>query len=330
MKKRVVGFKRVPESLLAQLRENYDVTYFPEINDATRPAFQTAVQNAHGLIGSGIKIGRDLLAPARQLEILSTISVGYDAYDLDYLTERGIMLTNTPEVLDETVADTIMALILATARRVVEMAELVKAGQWKGVIDTPQFGVDVHSKTLGIIGMGRIGQAVARRARLGFNMNILYHNRKRQPDVEQALDARYVGFDELLQQADFVCVMVPLTDATRKLIGAREFALMRPQTIFINAARGPIVDEAALIEALRQGQIRAAGLDVFEQEPIQADNPLPHMHNVVALPHIGSATHETRFAMAQRAVDNLIMGLEGQRPRDLVNASVWPRHPIGQ
>ncbi|MCB1796819.1 MAG: bifunctional glyoxylate/hydroxypyruvate reductase B, partial [Candidatus Competibacteraceae bacterium] len=182
---------------------------------------------------------------------------------------------------------------------------------------------DVHSKTLGFLGMGRIGQAVARRARLGFNMTILYHNLQPVPEVETAFGARFLPLDEVLRAADFICVVLPLSPETEKLVGAREFALMRPQAIFINGSRGRIVDEAALIEALQQRKIHGAGLDVFEREPLPADSPLLAMPNVVALPHIGSATHETRLAMARLAVDNLIAGLDGERPRHLANGSVW-------
>lgn len=178
--------------------------------------------------------------------------------------------------------------------------------------------MNVNAKTLGILGMGRIGQAVARRARLGFGMNILYFNRSPVPAAEAAFDARRLPLDDLLAQSDFVCVVLPLTSATERLIGAREFALMKPSAIFVNGARGRIVDEAALIEALRNGTIHAAGLDVFEREPLPPDSPLLAMENVVALPHIGSATHETRLAMSRLAVENLVAALDG-KPQNVVN-----------
>lgn len=316
--KKLVVYRELPKVLLERLRERFAVTYFEEVNAGNYPAFAAAVRDAHGMLGAGVPVGRALLEGARLLQAIATISVGYDNFDLAYLKERGILLSNTPDVLSEATADTIFALILATARRIVELAEYVKAGQWRGNILSAQYGVDVHSKTLGILGLGRIGQAVARRARLGFGMRILYCNRRPVPKAEAELDARQLPLEQLLAQSDFVCVVLPLTDSTEKLIGSRELALMRPGAIFINAARGRIVDEAALIDALSGGRIRAAGLDVFEREPLAADSPLLRMSNVVALPHIGSATHETRSAMARLAVDNIFAAFEG-RPQNLVH-----------
>jgi phosphogluconate 2-dehydrogenase/gluconate 2-dehydrogenase len=319
--KKIVVYRQLPAALLDRLRARFDVSYFEEVNPHSYAAFAAAVRDAHGMLGVGIPVGRALLEPARAMATIATISVGYDNFDLDYLRERGILLSNTPDVLSEATADTIFALILATARRIVELAEYVKAGQWRGNVGKSHYGIDVHSKTLGILGMGRIGQAVARRARLGFGMHILYCSRRAVPRVEQELGARQLPLDALLSQADFVCVVLPLTKSTEKLIGRREFARMKPSSIFINAARGRIVDEAALIDALRSGTIYAAGLDVFEREPLPTDSPLLHMSNVVAVPHIGSATHETRGAMAALAVDNLIAAFEG-RPQNLVNLAV--------
>jgi len=316
--KRLVVYAPIPAPLLERLRQQFEVSCFDHIDGSNWSAFASAVQSAHGLLGTGVQIGRELLAPARDLQAIATITVGYDTFDVDYLTERGIVLSNTPDVLTDTTADAIFALILASARRVVELAEYVKAGDWLRNIGPAQYGVNVHSKTLGILGMGRIGQAVARRGRLGFGMDLLYYNRSPAPRAEAELGARRVSLDVLLAESDFVCVVLPLSASTEKLMGAREFALMKPGAIFINGARGRIVDEKALIEALRTGVIHAAGLDVFEHEPLAVDSPLLAMKNVVAVPHIGSATHETRFDMAQLAVDNLIAALSG-KPQHVVN-----------
>jgi glyoxylate/hydroxypyruvate/2-ketogluconate reductase len=241
------------------------------------------------------------------------------------LTRRGIVLTHTPDVLTESTADTVFALILASARRVVELAEWVKQGNWKASIGEACFGVDVQGKTLGIVGLGRIGGAVARRAALGFRMNVLYTNRSANEQAEKEYGAKRVELDELLAQSDFVCLQVPLTPETRGLIGANELQKMKRSAILINASRGPTVDENALVDALKNGTIRGAGLDVFEQEPLPADSPLLAMKNVVALPHIGSATHETRHAMARNAAENLIGALNGTLTQNIVNPDVLAR-----
>lgn len=317
MKQRVVVYKKLPEALLAKLRASYDVTYFESINDDNRAQFQASLATACGLLGASVKMSPEMLDSAMQLKIASTISVGVDQFDLDYLRRRKIMLAHTPGVLTETTADTIFALVLSTARRVVDLAEFVKAGRWKKSLGESEFGLNVHGKTIGLLGMGRIGTAVGRRAHHGFGMHVLYHNTRPNPEAEAALNARYVDRDTLFKESDFVCVMLPLTAQTARTIGAREFALMKPTGIFINASRGKVVNEEEMIVALQQKVIYAAGLDVFDVEPLPASSPLLTLSNVVALPHIGSATHETRLAMAEVAVENLIAGLEGHVPRYL-------------
>lgn len=322
MQKTILAFSRVPAELLAPFQQQYNIILLQPERGDTDAQFRAALPQAHGLIGGNRQLGEAELAAAKQLEILSSISVGYDAYDVDYLSRRGIMLTNTPDVLTETTADLAFALILATARRIPELDAWVRAGNWTAPINESHFGCDVHGKTLGIMGLGNIGAAIARRGRFGFGMNIIYSGRAPKPELERELGARFVSMETLLSEADFVCPVVPLTPQTRHLIGAAQLQRMKPDAILINASRGPVVDEAALIEALQAGQIRAAGLDVFAREP-KVDSPLFRMSNVVCLPHIGSATHETRTAMAQRALDNLIAGLQGKRPRDLVNPDTF-------
>ncbi|MDY7564604.1 NAD(P)-dependent oxidoreductase [Pseudomonas sp. RTC3] len=323
MKKQVVLYKKLSPTLMSRLQQHADVTLIDEPTRDGLARLRAALPHAHGLLGASLKLDAPLLDLAPHLEAVSSVSVGVDNYDLDYLDRRGILLSNTPDVLTETTADTGFALILATARRVVELANLVRAGQWKSNIGSPYFGNDVHGKTLGIIGMGRIGEALAQRGHFGFGMPVLYHSHSPKPAVEARFNAGYRSLEALLQEADFICLTLPLTAETQGLIGARQFALMRPQSIFINISRGKVVDESALIAALQQGQIRAAGLDVFDREPLPHDSPLLQMNNVVATPHIGSATHETREAMAQCAVDNLLSALAGERPLNLVNPKAW-------
>lgn len=319
LKKHVVLYKELSEPLMQRLQAETDVTLIKRLDAQGLEQLRAALPHAHGLLGASLKLDAQLLDLAPKLEAVASVSVGVDNYDIDYLTRRNIILTNTPDVLTETTADTGFALILASARRVVELAIKVRNGQWQKNIGPESFGTDVHGKTLGIIGMGRIGEALAQRGHFGFGMPVIYHSNSPKPAVEARFNARYRSLNELLQEADFVCLTLPLTAQTEGLIGAEQFALMRPESIFINISRGKVVDEAALIEALQQGQIRAGGLDVFVREPLEVDSPLLQLDNVVATPHIGSATVETREAMARCAVDNLLAALAGERPANRVN-----------
>ena len=323
MNKHIVLYKKLSPALMIRLQERAQVTLIDTLDSDGLQRLRAALPSAHGLLGASLRLDAELLDLAPRLEAVSSVSVGVDNYDIDYLSGRNSLLSNTPDVLTETTADTGFALILATARRVVELANLVRAGQWNHNIAPLHFGSDVHGKTLGIIGMGRIGEALAQRGHFGFGMPIIYHSNNPKPAVEKRFNAQYRSLSQLLQQADFICLTLPLTAQTQGLIGAEEFALMRPESIFINISRGKVVDENAMIAALQQRQIRAAGLDVFEREPLQHDSPLLHLDNVVATPHIGSATHETREAMARCAVDNLLAALAGERPANLVNEVVW-------
>ena len=321
MKTKIVAYKALPADVADYLHEHAELIDV----DADQPgALAAALKDADGAIGASVKITPAMLDGSR-VKALSTISVGYDQFDVPDLTKRGIVLAHTPDVLTESTADTVFSLILASARRVVELADWVKAGHWKGSIGPTHFGVDVQGKTLGIVGLGRIGGAVARRAALGFNMKVLYTNRSPNEAAERDYGARRVELDELLASSDFVCLQVPLTDATRHLIGAEQLKKMKKSAILINASRGATVDEPALIAALEAGTIHGAGLDVFEREPVDPASPLLRMPNVVALPHIGSATHETRHAMARCAAENLVAALAGSLDVNVVNREVLAR-----
>ncbi|WP_018661623.1 2-hydroxyacid dehydrogenase [Heyndrickxia acidiproducens] len=320
MKQKVIVYSEMPEDLVENLKQQFDVKYYKNCNAYTD--LLPDLEEAEGLIGSGLAVDRNLLDHAPALKIVCNIAVGYNNLDIGELTKRGVMAANTPGVLDDTTADTIFGLLLAAARRFTELDRYVKEGKWKEPVSEAQYGIDVHHKTLGIIGMGRIGSAIAKRAHRGFDMKILYHNRSRHKEAENAFDATYCSLDELLQKSDFICLMTPLTPETRHLIGDREFRLMKKTAVFVNGSRGQTVDEAALIRALENKSILAAGLDVFDEEPVAADNPLLKMENVVTLPHIGSATSETRYAMAKLAAENLTKGLLGECPPSLINREV--------
>ncbi|NVK72952.1 MAG: D-glycerate dehydrogenase [Oceanospirillaceae bacterium] len=319
MKRKVILYKEIPEHERQRLEAEFDVTFFNGVNEKNQDAFLAALSQAEGLIGSSADMTPERLDLAPKLKAASTISVGTDQYDLSYLAKRNIPLMHTPGVLDETTADTLFTLIMCTARRAVELSNMVREGKWNKHIGEDLYGTDVHGKTLGIIGMGRIGYAIAKRGHFGFNMKIQYSNRSRKEDAEQTLNAIYMDMEELLKTSDFVCVMTPLTAETERLIGAKEFAMMKKDAIFINGSRGKVIDEAALIDALSNGTIRAAGLDVFEVEPLQGDSPLCKLDNAVLFPHIGSATTETRLAMMTCAVDNLINALNGDISKNCAN-----------
>ncbi|WNN44356.1 glyoxylate/hydroxypyruvate reductase GhrB [Winslowiella toletana] len=319
MKPSVVLYKSLPDDLRQRLDEHFTVTEIDGLTAENLEKHAAAFASAEGILGSGGKVDGTFLAKAPKLRVASTVSVGYDNFDVDALNQRGVLLMHTPTVLTETVADTMMALVLSSARRVVEVAERVKAGEWQSSIGADWFGIDVHHKKLGILGMGRIGLALAQRAHLGFSMPILYNARKHHEEAEQRFDAQYCDLDTLLKESDFLCISLPLTEQTHHLIGREQLAKMKSSAVLINAGRGPVVDEQALIDALKGGTLHAAGLDVFEQEPLPVDSPLLTLPNVVALPHIGSATHETRYGMAKDAVDNLIAALSGKVEKNCVN-----------
>jgi len=322
MKPAVVVYKSLPEDLLQRLRAHFDVTELDEMSHENGKKYASVLREAQGVIGAGGKFDKPMLDLLPNLKVASTISAGYDQFDVNELNARKILLMHTPDALTETVADLMMALVLSTARRVVQSVERTKAGEWQESVDPGWYGVDVHHKTLGIIGMGRIGMALAQRAHGGFSMPILYNARHPHIEAEQRFQAGYREVDSLVAEADFICITLPLSEQTYHLIGREQLAKMKPGAILINAGRGPVVDETALIEALQQHRILGAGLDVYEQEPLPVSSPLLSMPNVVTLPHIGSATHETRYAMAATAVDNLITALTGKVKQNCVNPHI--------
>ncbi|ARF12982.1 2-hydroxyacid dehydrogenase [Sporosarcina ureae] len=323
MKKKILAYQWLEQPVYDRLMEDYDVRLFENPEHDTD--FLEFLREAEGVIGFGFPGNAAMLDKAPNLKIISNVSVGYNNLNLAELTKRGVMGTNTPGVLDDTVADMAMGLMLATARRIPELDGYVKQGLWKGLLTNDWYGMDVHHKTLGIIGMGRIGNAIAKRARFGFDMDILYHTRTKKPEAEERFNASYRSLENLLKESDYVCLVTPLTEETRGMIGSEQFRLMKPSAIFLNISRGGTVVEEDLIDALQQNEIAAAGLDVFAQEPVDPSNPLLQMKNVVTLPHIGSSTYETEVAMAQLAADNLTAVLEGKKPGNLLNLDVLGR-----
>lgn len=318
MKQKVVVFSQIDSEILSRLNHQFKVVVLDPKKGDINQQIRTEVVDADAMIGAGRLLNETNLATAQQLKIISSVSVGYDNYDLAYLNQKKIWLANTPHVLTETTADLAFTLLMSAARKVPSLDQWTKQGEWKRTISPAQFGQDIFGKTLGIIGLGHIGAAIARRGFYGFNMNILYHNRREKIEVAQQFKAQYKSLEDLLEQSDFVVTAVDLNQQSQALIGAAELKLMQKHAIFINISRGSVVDEQALIDALTNQQIFAAGLDVYQKEPL-AESPLFQLENVVTLPHIGSATAETRKKMAELAYQNLIDALAGHMPRYLVN-----------
>ena len=326
-KPKVLVTREVFDETLQYLREHCEVDANQEDIALVPDALAKRAADKDGIICSLTdRIDAALLAGVPQLRIVANIAVGYNNIDVAACTRRGIMATNTPGVLDDSTADLAWTLMLGAARRVTEVERYVRQGEWKGWRLKQWLGIDVHHSTLGIVGMGRIGQAIARRA-AGFEMRVLYHNRRRVAEaIERSLAASWVSLDELLQQSDFVVLQVPYSPETHHLIGAVELAKMKPSAVLVNSTRGGVVDDAALIQALRNGTIRAAGLDVFENEPNRNPGFL-ELDNVVLTPHIGSSTEATRRAMAMTAAKNAIAALSGARPPNLINPEALKHSP---
>nr|WP_251027768.1 D-glycerate dehydrogenase [Bacillus sp. ISL-41] len=323
MKPYVYITRKLPDDTIAELTELFEVKMWEqEDTPAPREVILKEAQKASALITMlSDKVDMEVLSAGNNLKVVANLAVGFDNIELEAATKRGIIVTNTPDVLTETTADLTFALLVASARRIVEAAEYIKDGKWDGWSPYLLAGHDVFGKTIGIVGMGKIGEAVARRAK-GFGMEILYHNRSRKHEAEKELGAVYSSFDDLVAKSDFVVSLAPLTPETRNLFTADVFAKMKQNAIFINAGRGPVVDEQALYDALKNGEIAGAGLDVFEKEPISSEHPLLELPNVTAIPHIGSASTETRTAMIQLCCTNVKAVLTGDNPKTIVNKEV--------
>ncbi len=319
-KPKVYVSRIMAEEGLKGLREVCDLHIWQEPELMPREMQFKLFADCTGLLATtDIKIDRELLEACPELKVVSNHAVGYDNIDVPVCTEFGVPAGNTPGVLSETTADLAFTLILATARRVLELADWVKQDRWTvntGLLEN--LGRDVHHTTLGIVGLGRIGREVARRA-AGFNMKVLYHNRKRDEQTEKDFGAVYAGRDEILAQSDILSLHLPLSEETKHFIGARELKLMKPSALLINTARGPVVDQAALYQALKDGEIAGAGLDVTDPEPMRASDPLLTLPQVTVLPHIGSATYTTRIKMAEMAARNLIQALAGRPMVSCIN-----------
>ncbi|TAN33156.1 D-glycerate dehydrogenase [bacterium] len=305
----------------AILAEAAEVIPYPPGRPLDEANIRQAAEGCVGIVSLVKDPIRDTVLSTPGLRIVSNVAVGFDNIDVAAATARKVMVTNTPGVLDETTADFAFALLMATARKVVEADAFIRQGSFKGWEIDMLLGTDVHDTTLGIIGMGRIGRGMAHRAR-GFNMRVLYHNHHPLPaDVEQQLGATHVDLGRLLAESDFVSLHVPLTKDTQHMLSTPQFARMKRSAILINTSRGPVVDEAALVEALDAGTIAGAGLDVYEREP--AVHPgLPAMRNVVLAPHIASGTVRTRSEMSAMAARNLATAVRGGRPPNLLNPEV--------
>ncbi len=314
--------RMIPQETIDDLRKHFDVGVNPEDRALTKAEMKEKAKGCDAIVSlvTDTIDGELLDAVGPQLKIVANYAVGINNFDVAAATKRGVILTNTPGVLDDATATHTFALLLATARRLVEADRFVRDGKWKGWSPMFFIGLDVDKKTLGIAGMGRIGTNVARKAK-AFNMKVIYSNTRRNPQVEQEIGATFVDKETLLRESDFLTLHVPLTPETRHYIGEKEFKLMKKTAVLINASRGPVVDEKALFKALKEKQIWGAGLDVFENEP-EIVPGLTELDNVVVVPHIASATPETRINMGKIAANNIIKVLNGQPPETCVNPEV--------
>ncbi|KPN14480.1 2-ketogluconate reductase [Bacillus australimaris] len=305
--------RKLDEASLTPLKEVAHVEMWPsEDEPCPREELETQAAKADALLTMlSDQIDESLLSKAPNVKVVANLAVGYDNIDLKAAKNRGITVCHTPDVLTESTADLAFALLMASARRIVEASDWVKDGNWTGWGPLLLAGADVHHKTLGIVGMGSIGTALAKRAK-GFNMNVLYHNRSRKPEAEAQLGVTYADFEELLKQSDFIVCLTPLTPETKDMFNEKAFDLMKNSAYFINVSRGQTVNEDALYEAVTTGKIAGAGLDVFRQEPVSPSHPLTTLRNVTVLPHIGSASVETRKTMMRLCAENIALVLQDE------------------
>jgi gluconate 2-dehydrogenase len=308
----------VPEEVVEFVREHCDLKVLDFSKPVNLETIKDEIRDAEGMVILGLRIDDQLLDHAPKLKVASNITVGYNNCDVEAMKKRSVLCTHSPGVLDETVADFVMGLMISAARRLPELDTFTKEGKWVKGDMSELFGRDVHHSTLGIIGMGRIGEAVARRAKFGFEMDVIYYNRNRKEAVEKELGITYKPMDELLAEADFLVTLTPLTAETAHLIGERELDLMKEGSFVINASRGPVIDEEALIKALQSGKLAGAGLDVFEKEPLPKDSPLLSMKNVVTTPHIAAGTHQTMANLAWTAARSMVEVLETGTSKNIV------------
>lgn len=319
MKPNVFISKPVPKEVESYIADHCNYRMWESETPIPDEVLKKEVADVDGLMTPKGIITEDFLKHAPNLKIVSNIAVGYDDFDTEAMKKRGVIGTHTPGVLDDSVADLVFSLLTATARRIPEFDRFVKDGEWTIHLDHKRyFGKDIYKQKLGIIGPGRIGEKIIKRAALGFDMDIYYNSRSERPELHDKYKAQFKKLNELLAISDYVIVMVPLTEETYHLISEDEFNLMKRDAIFINTSRGAVVDEKALYNTLQESKIRSAGLDVFEKEPINPTSPLLKLPNVVTLPHIGSATEKARFDMAMLAAENLVAGVTGAKPKNTV------------
>ena len=313
----LIGYP-VKDEIMEYVGEHCELVQMDYSKAITYDDIYERIDDVEGAVVLITPIDKKLLERGKKLKVVSNITVGYNNFDIEEMKKAGVIGTHSPGILDDTVADFVMGLLISTARRITELNSFVKGGSWKKIENNHLMGLDVSGTRVGIIGMGRIGEEVARRCSLGFKMDVSYHNRSRKEGAEEEFGISYKPMDQLLAESDFVIILTPLTEETHHLMGEREFSLMKKNAILINASRGPVVDEKALIKALQEERIAGAGLDVYEKEPMDGDNPLLGMDNVVLSPHIAAGTQKTYDDLAWNAARCMVRILEGEEPVNVI------------